>query len=75
MSANCSEKKFLEYIEEVKPVAHKLIDSLEPEWTWYVIAEQLVHVYKHVDMFYLSLPVDVFGLLTHRVIPKIVELR
>jgi hypothetical protein len=31
MSANCSEEKFAKYIKEVKPVAQKLIDSLEQE--------------------------------------------
>jgi hypothetical protein len=31
MSVDCSEEKFSEYIEEVKLVAQKLIDSLEQE--------------------------------------------
>jgi BarA-like signal transduction histidine kinase len=33
MSTDCSEEKFLEYVEDVKPVAQKLIDSLEQERT------------------------------------------
>jgi hypothetical protein len=56
-------------------VAQKLIDSLEQEWAWYVVVEQPVHECKHVYMFYLLLPVDVFDVLTRRVIPKIVGLR
>jgi hypothetical protein len=56
-------------------VAQKLIDNLEQEWTWYVVAEQPVHECKHVYMFNLLLPVDVFGMITHRIIPKIIELR
>jgi hypothetical protein len=31
MSADCSEEKFLEFVEELKLVAHKLVDSLEQE--------------------------------------------
>jgi hypothetical protein len=31
MSADCFEEKFLEFIEEVKPMAHQLVDSLEQE--------------------------------------------
>jgi SMC interacting uncharacterized protein involved in chromosome segregation len=31
MAADCSKEKFSEYIEEVKPVAQKIVDSLELE--------------------------------------------
>jgi hypothetical protein len=31
MAADCSEERFLEFVEEAKPVAQKLIDSLEQE--------------------------------------------
>jgi hypothetical protein len=31
MSADCTEDKFKELVEEVKPVAQKLVDSLEQE--------------------------------------------
>jgi hypothetical protein len=31
MSVDCTEDKFKELVEEVKPVAQKLIDSLEQE--------------------------------------------
>lgn len=27
-AADCSEEKFAEYLEEVKPVAHKIVDTL-----------------------------------------------
>ena len=29
LSAECSDEKFAEYVEEVKPIAEKIIDSLE----------------------------------------------
>jgi hypothetical protein len=31
MSADCTEDKFRELVEEVKPVAQKLVDSLDQE--------------------------------------------
>jgi hypothetical protein len=31
MSADFSEEKFLEFVKEVTPLAHKLVDSLEQE--------------------------------------------
>jgi hypothetical protein len=31
MSTDCSEEKVPEFVEEVKPVAHQLVDSLEQE--------------------------------------------
>jgi hypothetical protein len=31
MAADCSKEKFSEFVEEAKPVAKKLIDSLEQE--------------------------------------------
>jgi hypothetical protein len=31
MSVDCTDEKFSEFVEEVKPVAHKLVDSLHQE--------------------------------------------
>jgi hypothetical protein len=31
MAAECSEEKFSEFVKEAKPVAQRLIDSLEQE--------------------------------------------
>jgi hypothetical protein len=29
MAANCSEEQFKDYLKEVEPVAHKIVESLE----------------------------------------------